>query len=82
MPTTADHYHIRWHRYGPWLYIGWIESLKLEERPLYHDDAKTVLMFPQSWIDYITIGFTPDSVMKKLRKRCEKLKNMQEDHDY
>ena len=37
-------------------------------------------MYPESWIDYVTVGFTKGSVMRKLRKRYEKLKDIHSKH--
>ena len=62
------------YKYGLF-YIGWTISVKSQENLYYSDNTRTVLMYPESWIDYVTIGFTKGSVMKKLRKRYEKLKN-------
>ena len=77
MPTYPDvHYRIYCYRFCKLFWFGWIESRKIHQDPLYFDDAKTILMFPESWIDYVTIGFTRYSVMKRLRKRYEKLKDI------
>lgn len=77
MPTGFDElYHTYCYQYGKWLWIGWIESKKVGERPITLDTEQTIFLLPDSWIDYVTIGFTRYSVMKRLRKRHEKLKNI------
>lgn len=77
MPTTFDmRYRIYCYQYCKFFWIGWIKSKKLHQEPLYFDDTKTVMMFPESWLDYVTFGFTRYSVMKKLRKRYEKFENL------
>ena len=76
MATSLDSHQIYCYQFCRYFWIGWIMSKKLHEPTLYFDNDQTVLMFPESWIDYVTIGFDNYSVMKKLRKRYEKLKNL------
>ena len=77
MPTTFDElYRIYCYPYGKWLWIGWIESKKIPLTLPYFDNSPTICMYPEHWIDYVTFGFTKHSVMNKLRKRYEKLKNL------
>lgn len=75
MRIKPDYQRAYCYKYGL-LYIGWAISIKTQENPYYCDNRKTILMYPESWIDYVTIGFTKESVMKKLRKHYEKLKNL------
>lgn len=72
MNIRPDHQRVYCYKYG-FLYIGWIVSIKCQENPYYFDNRKTVLMYPESWLDYLVCGFTKDSVMRKLRKYYEKL---------
>lgn len=76
MPTTCDSLEIYCYHYHGLFWIGWIRSLKLERPTLYYDDTPTAIIYPESWLDYVTLGFSQESVMKKLRKRYEKLKNI------
>lgn len=75
MKIAPDYQRAYCFKYGL-LYIGWTMSVKRQENPYYFDDRKTLLIYPESWLDYVTFGFTKESVMNKLRKRYEKLKNL------
>lgn len=71
MRIAPDFQRCYCYRYFRFIYIGWVVAIKTNEPRYYCDNAKTVIMYPESWLDYVTIGFTKDSVMKKLRKHYE-----------
>jgi hypothetical protein len=48
--------------------------MKLHEAPSFLDNDKTMLMLPETWVDYLTFGFNRESVIEKLRKKHKKLK--------
>lgn len=55
------------------LWIGWIVVSRKDDPIFYYDNTPTVYLYPQSEIDYCVLGFAKENVMKKLKKRCEKL---------
>lgn len=79
MKIAPDYQRCYCFKYGL-LYIGWVMSIKTQENPYYFDNRKTLIMYPESWLDYVTIGFTKESVMKKLRRYYEKLKDIHSKH--
>ena len=80
MATSADSHRIYCYPFWGCIWIGWIVSLKLERPILYCDDTPTAIMYPESWLDYVTIGLSQESVANKLRRRYEKLKNLHSKH--
>lgn len=54
------------------LYIGWIIVKTPEKAQLYHDDAPTVTITPESDLKYATLGFTANGVLRKLKKQIER----------
>lgn len=80
MATTHDGYYIYCYNFHGLFWFGWIMTKKLHNTPLYFDDTPTTIMFPESWIDYVTFGLSQTSVFNKLRKRYERLKDIHSKH--
>jgi hypothetical protein len=77
MPSGFEQrYHIYCYSFRNIFWIGWIYSMKWPLPKRYFNDEPYQVFCPESWLDYVTFGFTREAVMKKLRKRYEKLKDI------
>ena len=54
------------------VWIGWVLERHLDPTPLYYDDTPYVIMHSAEDIHYATIGFTRNSVMKRLQKYVDR----------
>lgn len=56
-------------------WIGWILKKNTETVPLYYDSTPSIEIYPESTIEYVTLGLSYKNVFKRLKNyaiACEK----------